>query len=161
MKLLHSHNDIEYRIKNIVDIINNDYKDKNPIFIIIMDGAYRFFDTIKKFLTIQYDNIYIKATTLNNERFISKIQLDLNNKNIIIVDDIIVSGNTLYKLSKFIKNNYQNVDIEYCSLIYQSETLIYEVTPKYFIYKEPPLFYIGFGLDVNGFGREYNDIYIL
>jgi hypoxanthine phosphoribosyltransferase len=83
------------------------------------------------------------------------LQKDLNNENILIVDDIYDTGETLFNIKKLVLDLYKPNMLEFCCLlnkIHQNRTQ--EVAVKFIGKDVPDVFIVGYGLDHDGKYRE-------
>ena len=157
--------EIENRIKEISNELNIDFKDKNPIFIGVLNGCIYFMMDLLKNIEFDYEIDFVKVKSyIGMKQYdISSSLLDfeyLKNKNVIIVVDIIDSGNTI----NFLYNEIMKNDPKSCTVI----TLLKKEKVKnfdkdkinYFGFEIKNKFVIGYGLDINNLFRNLKDIYI-
>ena len=156
---------IENRIREISNELNIDFKDKNPIFIGVLNGCIYFMMDLLKNVEFDYEIDFVKVKSyIGMKQYdISSSLLDfeyLKNKNVIIVEDIIDSGNTInFLYNEIMKNNPKS-----CTVI----TLLKKEKVKnfnndkinYFGFEIKNKFVIGYGLDINNLFRNLKDIYI-
>ena len=156
---------IENRIREISNELNIDFKDKNPIFIGVLNGCIYFMMDLLKNIEFDYEIDFVKVKSyIGMKQYeISSSLLDfeyLKNKNVIIVEDIIDSGNTI----NFLYNEIMKNDPKSCTVI----TLLKKEKVKnfdkdkinYFGFEIKNKFVIGYGLDINNLFRNLKDIYI-
>ena len=156
---------IENRIREISNELNIDFKDKNPIFIGVLNGCIYFMMDLLKNIEFNYEIDFVKVKSyIGMKQYdISSSLLDfeyLKNKNVIIVEDIIDSGNTI----NFLYNEIMKNDPKSCTVI----TLLKKEKIKnfdkdkinYFGFEIKNKFVIGYGLDINNLFRNLKDIYI-
>jgi hypoxanthine phosphoribosyltransferase len=151
---------IQSRIKNISEQINIDYQDKNPIFIAVLDGSFLFASEIYKNIKIQSEITFVKFKSYKGDKqdslsceFMS--DLCLKNRNIIILEDIVDTGNTLKQLSKKLLNLGVG-SIKIASLL--SKPSKHDLNIDYVGFEISDEFVVGFGLDYYGLGRNMNNI---
>jgi len=94
---------INKQIVKLAGQINNDYADKKPLFIAILNGSFMFASDLFKELTIEAEICFIKLAsykgTKSTGNVITSIGLDepLQNRHVIIVEDIVDTGKTLFE----------------------------------------------------------------
>lgn len=86
---------------------------------------------------------------------------DLKDKDVIIVEDIIDTGTTLYHLLPVLQERAKPKSIEICSLLTKRLDEPAKVQGKYVGFSIPNHFIIGYGLDYNELYRDLKDIWII
>lgn len=161
-----SSNDIRAKIIRICDTIQRDYIDKEPIILSVLNGSFMLAADLAKHLEIDAQFSFVKLSsyqgTESSGEIYSLIGLPSKNalkgKDIIIVEDIIDTGNTLKYLLDLLKG-YQANSIEVFSLLYKPKAFQYNFPIKYIGFEIPNDFVVGYGLDYNELGRNLRDIY--
>lgn len=146
--------------------LNEDYKDKKPLFIAILNGSFMFAADLFKEVTIEAEICFIKLAsykgTKSTGNVITSIGLDepLNGRHVIIVEDIVDTGKTLHEfLPQLI--NQQPASLKIASLLHKPDALKYPLTIDYLGFNVPNKFLLGYGLDYDGLGRNLKEIYRL
>ncbi len=110
-KILISEETIEKRVSEVAEKINNDFSGQEVVFLAVLNGAFMFAtDLIKKVkLDCYIDFIQCSSygnTTVSNKKFNIKkdLSLDITDKNVIIIEDILDSGHTLKNLIEYIES---------------------------------------------------------
>ncbi len=158
--------EIEEAIKNLAEKINADYAGESPLFIAILNGSFMFAAELFKHLSILSEICFIKLAsykgTASSGHIITSIGLDaeIKNKHIIILEDILDTGNTLSQFLPQIKN-LQPASLKIAAMLQKPEAAIHKIELDYNCFKIPNKFVIGFGLDYNGLGRNFPAIYTL
>ena len=83
---------------------------------------------------------------------------DLNGKNVLIIEDIVDTGLTAKFLLDFIKKNFHTKSTKFCSLLDKKITRKVDVEPDFYCFDVDDKFLIGYGLDLDGYGRNLNYI---
>lgn len=161
-----SANAITEAIEQVAAKINADYAGKTPIFVVVLNGAFRFASAlISKFegdCRVEFVKMSSYDGTESTGEVVTHIALDfdLEDQEIIFVEDIVDSGNTLEKLINMIAGggiaNYR-----VATLFFKPEAYTKEYKIHYPGLKIPNDFIVGYGLDYNGLGRNLNAIYKL
>ncbi len=157
---------IEERTKSIAKDIEKEYKGKNVLFLGILNGAFMFMSELMR----HYENAckisFVKVSSYHGMESAGKIKEliglneDLSDYDVIIVEDIIDTGLTIISIMDTIKKmNAKSVST--ATLLFKKEALKIPFSPNYVGFEIPNRFVLGFGLDYDGLGRNYKDIYQL
>lgn len=158
--------EIQNRIRLIAEQITKDYHDKNPLFLVILNGAFMFAADIMRNLDFACDVQFIKASSYQGLSSTGKVtfgkveELKINNRNVILIEDIVDSGLTLHSFIPTLAE-YNPKSLEVCTLLDKSEARVFDVDVKYTAFDIPDHFVIGYGLDFDGAGRNLPHIYQL
>lgn len=157
---------IQQRVKELATAISTDYAGKRPFFIAILNGSFMFASDLFKQLTIEAELCFIKLASYKGMRSSGKVTTsiglddDLFGKDVIIVEDIVDTGKTLSKfLPKLIHQQPNSLKI--ATLLHKPEAMTYPLTLDYIGFDIPNKFVVGYGLDYDGLGRNYKEIYQL
>lgn len=157
---------IEKRVKTIGAQISEDYKDTRPLFIGVLNGSFLFIADLVKEVNIPCEITFIKLSsyyggtesTLKIRNDID-ISVDIKNRDIIIIEDIVDTGNTAHYLIDKLKLK-QPASIKLCSLLLKPASLQKKVDElKYIGFEIANDFVVGYGLDYKEMGRNLKDIY--
>jgi hypoxanthine phosphoribosyltransferase len=85
---------------------------------------------------------------------------DITGRNIVILEDIVDTGETLLKIHHLLTNKKVN-SIKVASLLFKPDSYKKNIPVDYTCFKIPNDFVVGYGLDYDGFGRNLKDIYVL
>lgn len=158
--------EIQEQISKLASKINIDYEGKKPLFIAILNGSFMFASDLFKELKIEAEICFIKLAsykgTKSTGNVITSIGLDepLNNRHVIIVEDIVDTGKTLHEfLPQLI--NQQPASLKIAALLHKPEALSHPLTIDYLGFNVPNKFLLGYGLDYDGLGRNLKEIYQL
>ena len=157
---------IQEKIKNIAESINQDYKDKRPLFIAILNGSFMFAADLFKYINIPSEICFIKLAsykgTKSSGHVVTAIGLDIDliGRHVIIIEDIIDTGKTL---STFIPQlqHQQPASMKITALLHKPEATVYPIVIDYLGFSIPDKFVLGYGLDFDGLGRNIPEIYQL
>ena len=152
------------RIEEIADQINKDYKDRNPLFIAILNGSFMVAGDLMKKINLSCEISFVKVSSYNDMESTGDVKklIGLNenifNRDVILIEDIVDSGRTINKmLEEFRDLGAKSVEI--AALLHKPESAKVDVSVKYCGFEIPGLFVVGYGLDYNGIGRNLEDIY--
>lgn len=159
-----SHESISAAIDRIVEELNSDYKNKEPLFLVMLNGAFMFATDIFKKIDfcceisfVKYSSYKGTSSTQNVKKLIG-VNEDINGKDIIIIEDIVDSGLTMETLLKEIAL-HKPKSVKIATLLFKPEAFIKDFKIDYIGFEIPNDFIVGYGLDYNGKGRNYPEIY--
>ena len=166
-RILFSKEQIATRVKELGAQLSKDYAGKNPIFICILKGSVLFFSDLIKEITVPINldfmavSSYGSGTVSSGEvRMVKDLDSSIENRHVIIVEDIVDTGKTIKRLVERLKQE-NPAEIKIATLLFKPESLCTDVNPDYVGFSIPPKFIIGFGLDLDGLARNLQDIYVL
>jgi hypoxanthine phosphoribosyltransferase len=155
---------IKKRIREIAVQINEDYRDKKPLFLSILNGAFIFTADLFREVVVPAEVSFIKLKSYRKTESTGKVKelvgLEHNifNRNIIIVEDIVDTGNTLnHILQEFTDLGAKSIEI--LTLLHKPEATKKPVSLKYVGFEIPNEFVVGYGMDYDGYGRNLADLY--
>ena len=165
--ILVSEEEIKEIIKNLSQKINNDYGEEELTVIVILKGSMIFAsDLIRHFkmpVNIEFMRVSSYGAGTASSGFINikqDVENDIKGKNILIIEDIIDSGNTLYKLKEvLLERNPKTCRI--CTLLDKPDRRVTDVAVEYQGKVIPDEFVVGYGLDYNEQYRNLNYVGIL
>ena len=161
-KILYKNFEITNRIKELSILLNKYYKDNNDLILLgILDGCLMFLKDLKKFLKINFTLEYLNISSYDGKKrgkisYAYKKKISFKNKDILIVDDIIDSGNTNLFIKKII-NEDKPKSIKTLSLLVKKES---KHLSEWYGFEIKNKYVIGYGMDINNLFRDLNDIYI-
>ena len=163
-KLSISAEQIAEAVERLAADINRDLKDKNPLFLVVLNGAFIFAADLYRKITIESEISFVKLASYSGTSSTSDVKelIGLNERlkgrNIVILEDIIDSGTTMqYLISKLL---YMGVkDVKLVALLFKPNAFRESFRIDYLGLEIPNEFIVGYGLDYDGFGRNYADIY--
>lgn len=157
---------IQEKITELAAQLNKDYAGKRPLFLSILNGSFLFTADLFKQISIEAEVSFIKLAsykgTSSTGNVITAIGLDINvkDRDIIILEDIIDTGKTLHHYLPQLAN-MQPASVKIAVLLNKKEALQFPVTVDYACFEIPNKFVVGYGLDYDGLGRNSKDIYQL
>ena len=158
--------EIQERIKHIAEQLNRDYQDKRPLFIAILNGSFMFAADLFKYLTIDAEICFIKLASYrgikSSGHVITAIGLDVDlfNRDVVILEDIVDTGKTLNEFLPKL-DHQQPKSLKIASLLHKPEATQFPLQIDYLGFSIPNKFVVGYGLDYDGLGRNFKEIYQL
>jgi hypoxanthine phosphoribosyltransferase len=159
-------NEIEAAIEKLAKELEQDYAHANPLFIAILNGSFIFAADLFKRLNFPAEICFIKLAsykgTKSSGQVITSIGLDTDvfGRDVVILEDIIDTGKTLSQFLPQLEHQ-QPKSLRICALLHKKETTVYPIDIAYLGFVIPDRFVVGYGLDYDGFGRNYGEIYQL
>ncbi|WP_054251850.1 hypoxanthine phosphoribosyltransferase [Neofamilia massiliensis] len=160
-KILFDRETISNRVKELAKEITEDYKGKDLVCICLLKGGVLFLtDLIKEIdldLEIDFMDVssYGASTTSSGEvRILKDLDASVNDRDLLIVEDIIDTGVTLSKVVELLKSR-QAKSIEIVSFLNKPDRRKIDMDVKYIGYEIPDYFVVGYGLD---FDEKYRNL---
>lgn len=156
IRVLFSEEEVAGRVKEIADVISRDYNGKSLHLICILKGGVFFTCELAKRIDLPLTMDFMSvssygAGTVSSGivKIIKDLDEPIEGKDVLIVEDIIDSGNTLAYLIEVLKQRNPN-SIELCTLLDKPERRVQDkVKVKYTCFTVPDQFIVGYGLDYN------------
>lgn len=154
IKVLIDEEELNTRIKQLADKISEDYKNEEIVLVCILRGAVYFaIDLSKKIKDSVVILDFMRASSYGNSKETSgnvELMIDLStnieNKNVIIVEDIIDSGYTLNYLYDYLKKKNPKT-LKICVLLDKKERRQKDIEIDYTAFEVENKFIVGYGLD--------------
>ena len=153
--VLLSKEEIEQTVENIAEKINRDYKGEEVTVVVILRGSVVFAADLIRHLDIPVKLEFMQVSSYDSGTTSSgciKLKMDIgkdiSGENILIVEDIIDSGNTLYKLKEILKGRNPKT-CRICTLLDKPQRRVTPVEVEYIGTTIPDEFVVGYGLDYN------------
>jgi hypoxanthine phosphoribosyltransferase len=157
---------IQERIKEIAVKIDQDFTDKRPLFIAILNGSFMFASDLFKHISVEAEICFIKLAsykgTKSSGQVITAIGLDtdITGRHVVVIEDIIDTGKTMSEFLPQLKN-LQPASLKMAALLHKPEATQYPTEIHYLGFQVPNKFLLGYGLDYDGLGRNIKEIYQL
>ena len=155
---------IEASIQTVADQINRDMEDKNPLFLVVLNGAFMFASELFKRLTIPCEISFVKLTSYagtestNVVRELIGLDNPLDGRHVVIVEDIVDTGHTMRHTLKKLRD-LKAADVRIATLFFKPENFQYTYPIDYKGMDIGNEFIVGYGLDYDQQGRNLPDIY--
>ena len=161
LKMLFTEQQIQTRIAELADEHNKLYGQEEVTAICVLKGAVMFAVDLVKNLKMPLKMEFIRlssygsGTVSTGKVHAVDISLpDLNEKNVLIIEDIIDTGHTAKFLLDFINNNFKTKSTKFCSLLDKKISRATDVEPDYYGFEIDDKFVVGYGLDFDGYFRN-------
>lgn len=159
-----THDKIQLSVQKIAQQIDIDYKGKTPLFLIVLNGAFIFASDLLKKITIDCEIGFLRVSsyqgmdTTEKIREVLGIDEDLNNRDIILVEDIVDTGITMEHVLNVIHSKGAS-SVKIATLLFKKGKFQKSFPVDYVGFSIPNDFVVGYGLDYNGLGRNLKNIY--
>ena len=156
--------EIEKCISRMASKINEDYRDKDPLFISILNGSFMFTADLLKKVTLPSQVTFVRVVSYDGTessgavKEVFGLETDIKGRHIILIDDIVDSGKTLQHLWHQLEMS-EPKSLAVAALLHKPEAYRYTLPLKYTGFEIENKFVIGYGLDYDGYGRNLGDIY--
>jgi hypoxanthine phosphoribosyltransferase len=163
-ELFISASDINATITRIAAQLNADLKGKDPLFLVILNGAFMFAGDLIKKITIDCEVSFVKLSSYSGTRSTAVVTelIGLNevlkHRTVVVLEDIIDTGVTMEIMINKLKEMDAG-DVKIVTFLFKPEALTKDFTIDYVGIEIPNKFIVGYGLDYDGFGRNLPDIY--
>ncbi len=153
-------------VKQVATKINADLATDNPLFLVVLNGSFMFAADLLKEVTIPCEISFIKlasyhgTTSTGTVTEMIGLTEDVENRTVVIVEDIVDTGVTIEKLMALLtKKRVKQIKI--ASFLLKPEAYKKSTKIDYVGIEIPNDFVIGYGLDYDGLGRNLKDVYVL
>ena len=158
---------IDEAVAAVAEKINADLKDVDtPIFLSVLNGSFMFTADLMRKVNIKSDVVFIKLASYSGTSSTGEVKqimgltTDVKGRTVIIVEDIVETGNTIEEMYKILKDAGA-AEIRICTLLLKPDAYKKDIKIDYAALQIPNDFIVGYGLDYNQLGRQYKDIYVL
>ena len=158
--------EIKNRIKELAAKISADMAGKNPLFLGVLNGSFIFAADLMREMTIPCEISFVKlasyqgTTSTGKIREVLGINEDLSGRTIIIVEDIVESGQTMMSMIESLGTR-NPASVHICTLFFKPDKLKEQLTLDYVAFTIPDDFIVGYGLDYDQAGRGLKDVYTI
>ena len=161
LKILYSEEDIQNKIKELAQKMNEFYNGEEVTVVCVLKGAVMFATDLVKHLNMPIQMEFIRlssyGSSLTTSGKVNAVDIklpDLNNKNVLIVEDIVDTGLTAKFLIDFMNMNFHVKTLKFCSLLDKKITRKIDIEPDFYGFEVDDRFVVGYGLDYEGYYRN-------
>lgn len=161
LKVLITEDELQARIKKLGEQLNEFYGNEELYVVSVLKGSVMFTVDLVKHLKMPLNMNFIRLSSygsgFTSSGKVNAVDIslpDLNDKHVIIVEDIIDTGLTAKFLIDFMHLNFKTKSLKFCSLLDKRETRKVEIEPDYHCFEIGNQFVVGYGLDYDGFYRN-------
>jgi hypoxanthine phosphoribosyltransferase len=158
--------EIAFAIDKMVAEVAADFADETPVFIGVLNGSFMVVSDFMKAYTNPCEVNFIKMASYEGTSSTGQVKQligineDLSGRSVVIIEDIVDTGNTLVELQELFKK--QNIkQLKIATLFFKPEAYKKDIKIDYVGIRIPNKFIVGFGLDYDGLGRNLKEVYQL
>lgn len=157
---------IQKRIEELANQINSELAGKEVVFVGILNGAFLFAADLFRRINFPARISFVKLASYKGTSSSGTIKEligwneDINNKTIVVIEDIVDTGNTLERIIDELVIR-KAAEVRISALLYKPDAYTKNIPLDYIGFEIPNNFVVGYGLDYDGFGRNLPSVYTL
>lgn len=157
---------IQEAVRNVAERISWDLAGKDPLFLVVLNGAFMFAADLMKSVNIPSEITFIKlssyqgTSTTGAVKEIFGLNESVEGRTVVIVEDIVDTGFTMQKIINSLKEK-KAADIRVATFFLKPNSLQCDIELNYVAMEIPNDFIVGYGLDYDGYGRNLKEIYTI
>lgn len=158
---------IQERIREIGEQITNDYEDKVPVFIGILNGSFLFMSDLIKNVALDCEIDFLRLSSYGdakissgNVKMVKDLNCDIEGRDVIVIEDIVDTGLSINYIERLMEA-HKPASVSIVTLLMKPDSLKYDVKIDYIGFKIPDKFVLGYGLDYAQKYRNLRNIYML
>jgi hypoxanthine phosphoribosyltransferase len=155
---------LQARVVELGQAITADYAGRRPLLVGVLKGAFMFMSDLARSIALPVEFDFMAVSSYGNAtrtsgvvRIVKDLDLDLQGRDVIVVEDIVDSGLTLSYLRRYLEAR-NPASLEVCALLLREERDAVELDLRYVGFSIPSEFVIGYGLDAAEEFRNLPDI---
>lgn len=157
---------IQSVVGRMASVLSRDYRELNPVICPVLNGSYVFAADLLRQMDIDAEVSFVRYASYEGMASSGEVKEVMGfpekcrNRHVLIVEDIIDSGVSMeYVLQK--AKALQPASVALCTLLFKPDCFRKQYKIDYIGKEIPNDFIVGYGLDYNGMGRTYRNIYVL
>jgi hypoxanthine phosphoribosyltransferase len=146
--------DLQARITELGVRITADYADRPPLLVGVLKGAFMFMSDLSRAISLPVDVDFMAVSSYGSAtrtsgvvRIVKDLDVDLADRHVLVVEDIVDSGLTLSYLQRYLLAR-RPASLEVCALLVKNGQQRTDLDLRYVGFHIPPEFVVGYGLDV-------------
>ncbi|SES98710.1 hypoxanthine phosphoribosyltransferase [Anaerobranca gottschalkii] len=160
-RILISEEEIQQKVKELGQQLSNDYKGKDVLFICVLKGAIMFMSDLSKAMSIPIEMDFMAVSSYGAStkssgivKIIKDLDASIEDKHVVVIEDIIDTGLTLSYLIKILQNR-KPASLKICTLLDKPARRTVDIKPDYSGFVIDDHFVVGYGLD---YDEKYRNI---
>ena len=161
-----SSEEIDFAIANMAKQMDDDFFDETPVFVGILNGSFMVLSDLMEHYRGMCEVSFMKLASYegtestNTVKQLIGINENLEGRTVVIVEDIVDTGNTIEELKAIFKDKKVK-HLKIATLFFKPEAYKKDIKIDYIGIRIPNKFIVGYGLDYDGLGRNLADVYQL
>lgn len=157
---------ISEAVKKVAEKINKDLAGESPVFLAVLNGSFMFAADLMKEINLNCEISFVKlasyhgTTSTGTVSELIGLNQDISGRTVIIVEDIVDTGNTLETLVEIL-NNKKVKSFKVATAFFKPSAYTKKIKVDYVGIEIPNDFVVGYGLDYDGLGRNLKDVFVL
>ena len=158
--------DIDKAVSRVAEQLNERYEGRTPIFLGVLSGSFHFLSDLVRKIDFESQVTFVKMSSYNGTESTGNvtqqlgIDIDIEGRDIIIVEDIVETGHSMSYLLDYLKAK-RPASVAICTLFFKPDKFLYNYKIDYTALSIGNEFIVGYGLDYNQLGRNLKDIYVI
>jgi hypoxanthine phosphoribosyltransferase len=152
-EILVQRDDLAHRVKELAEEISRDYADRPVLLVGVLKGAIFFLSDLMRHLDVDCEVDFMAVSSYGSStdssgvvRILKDLDSAIEDRHVLIVEDIVDSGLTLSYLFRMLRNR-NPASLEVCALLTKPDRREVDLPIKYVGFEIPNRFAIGYGLD--------------
>lgn len=154
-QILFTEDQIQNRIYELAHLINEDYKNKYPVFVGVLKGVFIFMADLLRKIEIDCDVDFLAISNYSNDvrargvvKLVKDLDIPIEGRHVLFIEDVIDTGLTLNYLLRNLKER-NPASLNVCTLFNKPSRRLIELPIQYKGFDLPDKFIVGYGLDYN------------
>lgn len=158
--------DIDKAVSRVAEQLNERYEGRTPIFLGVLSGSFHFLSDLVRKIDFESQVTFVKLSSYNGTESTGNvtqqlgIDIDIEGRDIIIVEDIVETGHSMSYLLDYLRAKMP-ASVAICTLFFKPDKFLYNYKIDYTALSIGNEFIVGYGLDYNQLGRNLKDIYVI
>lgn len=158
--------DIDKAVSRVAEQLNERYEGRTPIFLGVLSGSFHFLSDLVRKIDFESQVAFVKLSSYNGTESTGNvtqqlgIDIDIEGRDIIIVEDIVETGHSMSYLLDYLRAK-RPASVAICTLFFKPDKFLYDYKIDYTALSIGNEFIVGYGLDYNQLGRNLKDIYVI
>jgi hypoxanthine phosphoribosyltransferase len=161
-----THEKIMTYVEALADRLNASLRGQDVFFIGILNGAFIFASDLLKLVDLKCRITFVKLASYEGTMSSGKVKRiigiheDIKDQTVVVIEDIVDTGITLDHIIRQLRG-YEPKEIKIATMFHKPEAYQMDMKLDYVGMEIPDRFVVGYGLDYEGYGRNFQDLYIL